>query len=219
MADNVWYRWWSRQFVAFDACCATVVEQLLLVVLVLLATQGLVSSDSALYVAVLIVSMFVSLVSAMEVFVCRERFVFFYELESLSSGRCGWRDRLLALWILHTLGLWLLWPVLSCAFVGQGLMYLAILLHWSMLSPAVFLLWYLMRLILLGREYARWLAMLLLLPWVVPVLFLLLSMQTALVSYYAYSAICLGCSLCSLALVPAIIDYVSGRLYQALCVS
>lgn len=216
MDDILWSRWWSQQFVSTSACCANMVEQILLVALMLLAMQGMVANNSAWFVALLVISMFIGLVSTMEVFICQQRFLFFYELEFISGGRCGWRDRLLMLWIMHTLGLWLLWPLLAFTFEGQWQVYWAILIHWSMISPAVFLLWYLMRLVMLGREYARWLGMLLLIPWLVPVLFLLLSLQTTLTSYYVYSAICVGYSLCLIAVVPALIDYVSSKLYIAL---
>mgnify|MGYP001481949786 CR=1 FL=1 len=219
MADNLWCQWWVQQFVSTRACCTNVVEQVLLVALMLLAMQGLVASNSAWFVALLVISMFIGLVSTMEVFICQQRFLFFYELEFISGGRCGWRDRLLVLWLMHTLSLWLLWPLLSFAFEGQWQVYCAILIHWNMISPAVFLLWYLMRLVMLGREYARWLGMLLLLPWIVPVLFLLLSLQTAVASCYAYSAICIGYSLCLMAVVPTLIDYVSNKLYLALSIT
>ena len=207
---------WCRQVFTSISFYSIFSELVLFVALFSMLLGQVVSDVEIFYSVVIWLGLFFNLLVTMQGFVCKDRFQLYYEAECLSAdGYHGWRLRLFSLWVVH-IGICVLsWPLLSIFFQVDINAMARLLLLWVLLSPAMFLLWYCMRIMVLGFGIARFAMIVLMIPWLLPTMFY------ALVFMHSYSSFMHGCvlfaggSIVALSLMPAIVDYVNRQSYLA----
>lgn len=141
-----------------------------------------------------------------------------YEQDFFSVGSGGlWRRQLFKKCLLQWLSLLLIWPVMAIA-TGLSLQVLQLLaLAWVLLSPGYYLLWLLVRVVLLGMNQGVLLATIVVLPWYIPSMLWIVTLVHAQQAQQDVLGLCACMALwggLELLLLPRVIDAALQQAYQ-----
>ena len=174
-----------------------------------------VSMQQPLYGVVFsLLSIWLSMVGLMDANMDKESFTVRYEIEFFFPDKwSGWRYRLTVLWLVHTVALMLIWPVIMTmlSFGFEKLIY--VFCSWVLVSPVFFLLSYCFWHLMLRIRWQRLVFSVMMLPWFVPYVFSLMAVVSQEVMDLRFLSVYLGSCMIGCVILPQVIDAVKKTTY------